>query len=321
MKAIRVHEQGSPDVMRYEDVPDPTPGPGQVLVKQSLVGVNFADIYNRSGLYKINLPYTPGGEGSGTITAIGEGVTNVKVGDLVAYGGAAGAYAELTVGSASSMIKLPPDVDPALAMACLMQGNTAYALAYAVYPIKPGDRVLIHAAAGGVGSLLVQMAKRLGAYVFATVSTDEKAAYVRELGADEVINYSTENFAEAVKKSTSGQGVQAVYDAVGVTTWEGSLDCLAPRGFMLAYGQSAGPVPPFTLDVLRSKTIFVTRPGGGSYPTDAVSLERRRTDLFDWLKAGELKVHIHGKYPLKDAAVAHRALEGRETIGKVLLVP
>ena len=321
MKAIRVHEQGGPEVLRYEDVPDPVAGPGQVLVQQSVVGVNFADIYNRSGLYANTLPYTPGGEGAGTVVALGEGVTGVQVGDVVAYNGASGAYAELAVGPAAQMIRVPDGLDPALATSIILQGNTAYALAHTVYPLKPGDRCLIHAGAGGVGSLLIQMAKRLGAYVFTTVSTEEKAAFARALGADEVINYAQDDFAAVVKESTGGQGVHVVYDSVGVTTWEGSLDCLMPRGYMLAYGQSSGPVPPFTLDAIRGKTIFVARPGGGSYPTDPAALEKRRTDLFDWLQSGELKVHIHGRYPLRDAAEAHRVLEGRQTIGKVLLVP
>lgn len=321
MKAVRFHRQGGPEVLTYEDVPDPTPGPGQVVVQQSVIGVNFMDIYNRSGLSKVNLPFTPGGEGAGTVAAVGEGVTNVKVGDVVAYTGVQNTYAERAVGPAGQMVKLPSGLDPALGASILLQGNTAYALAYSVYPLKPGDRCLIHAGAGGVGSLLIQMAKRLGAYVFTTVSSEEKAAFARELGADEVIIYTKDDFAAAVKKSTNGEGVHVVYDSVGVTTWEGSLDCLMPRGYMLAYGQSAGPVPPFTLDVLRTKTIFVTRPGGGSYPNTPEALERRRTDLFNWLQSGELKVHIHRKYPLKDAADAHRALEGRETIGKVLLVP
>lgn len=321
MKAIRVYEQGGPEVLRYEDVPDLSPGPGQVVIRQSAIGVNFADIYNRSGLYSATLPYTPGGEGAGTVAALGTGVTELKVGDLVAYTGVPSAYAEQALGDATRIIKLPPDIDPATGAAMLSQGTTAHYLSHSAYPLKAGDRCLIHAGAGGVGALLIQMAKRLGAYVFATVSTEQKAAVAREAGADDVILYTRDDFAEAVKLSTGGKGVHVVYDAVGQTTFDQSIACLMPRGYMVLYGQSSGPVPPISPAVLQRGSYFLTRPTAGPYNASEEERQWRLNDVCAWVRSGELKVRIFGTFPLQEAVAAHRALEGRETIGKVLLVP
>ena len=321
MKAVRFHETGGPEVLRYEDVDDPKPGAGQALVKLNVSGVNFMDIYNRSGLYPNPLPMTPGGEGAGVVTAIGEGVTGVKVGDRVCFTGTPAAYAEQVLTNAGRLVPIPSGVTDEMACAVILQGLTAHALADGVYHLKPGDKTVVHAGAGGVGLLLIQIAKRLGAQVFTTVSTAEKAEHAKQAGADVVINYTTEDFEEEVKKGTDGQGVQVVYDAVGKTTFQKSLACLAPTGLLALYGQSSGPVDPISPMILARGSFFLTRPGMGHYTATRETLLARANDLFSWVQSGELKVNVFNSYPLSQATEAHRALEGREVIGKLLLIP
>ena len=321
MKAVRIHQQGDPDVMRYEECPDPTPGRGEALVRLQVIGVNFIDTYQRSGLYKLGLPATIGQEGAGIVAATGDGVTEVQEGDAVVYQGVASSYADMTVVPSGALAKLPDGVDARTAAAVFTQGLTAQYLAKTTFPIKKGDRVLIHAGAGGVGLLLIQMAKRLGGYVFTTVSTDEKAQFALDAGADRVIKYTSEDFAEAVAEATGGRGVQVVYDSVGQTTFRKSMDCLVPRGYMVLFGQSSGPVEPFPPADLRVKSLFLTRPSLAHHTATREELLDRAGDVFDQVLSGDLKVHIHKTYPLADAARAHRDLEGRRTIGKLLLLP
>ena len=321
MKAVRIHQQGDPDVMRYEECPDPTPGRGEALVRLQAIGVNFIDTYQRSGLYRLGLPATIGQEGAGIVAATGDGVTEVQEGDAVVYQGVAGSYADMTVVPSGALAKLPDGVDARTAAAVFTQGLTAQYLAKTTFPIKKGDRVLIHAGAGGVGLLLIQMAKRLGGYVFTTVSTDEKAQFALDAGADHVIKYTSEDFAEAVAEATGGRGVQVVYDSVGQTTFRKSMDCLVPRGYMVLFGQSSGPVEPFPPADLRVKSLFLTRPSLAHHTATREELLDRAGDVFDQVLSGDLKVHIHKTYPLADAARAHRDLEGRRTIGKLLLLP
>jgi NADPH:quinone reductase len=321
MKAMRVHEVGGPDVLRYEEVPVPTPAPGQALVKLEAIGLNFIDCYFRSGLYKTPLPFTPGNEGAGTVTAIGEGVTAVRVGDRVSYALVMGAYAEYAAVTADRLIPVPGGVDARTAAAVTLQGMTAHYLATSTYPVKPGDCVLIHAAAGGVGLLLVQVAKMLGARVFGTVSTPQKAALAREAGADAVILYTEQDFETEVMRLTDGKGVNVVYDSVAKTTFDKSLNCLGMRGTLALFGQSSGPVPPFEPARLAKHSLFLTRPGLGQYIATREELLQRADAVFGWIQAGKLKVRISHVLPLKDAAEAHRLLEGRKTTGKVLLLP
>ena len=321
MKAIRVHELGGPEVLRYEEIPAPTHGPGQALVKIEAIGLNFIDIYFRTGLYKTALPFVPGMEAAGTVTAVAPNVTEVQVGDRVAYAPAIGAYAEYAAVAAERLVKLPKGLDERSAAAAILQGMTAHYLAFSTYPLKPGDTALVHAAAGGVGLLLVQIAKMRGARVFGTVSTREKAALAREAGADEVIQYTEQDFEAEVMRLTNGKGVNVVYDSVAKTTFDKSLNCLAPRGMLALFGQSSGPVPPVDPARLAKNAVFLTRPGLGPYTATRAELLERAGDVFGWITAGKLKVHIHATLPLKDAPEAHRLLEGRKTVGKVLLVP
>lgn len=323
MKAVRVHEHGGPEVLRYEDVPDPKPGPGQVLVDIQAIGVNFIDIYYRTGLYPSTLPTGLGEEAAGVVAAVGEGVTEVKVGDPVVYVlGRSGSYAERAVVPADRLIKLAEGLDMRSAAAVLLQGMTAHFLAHSTYPLKAGDKALIHAGAGGVGQLLIQMAKRLGAYVFTTVSTEAKAALATQAGADKVILYTKENFTQVVREATNGRGVQVVYDSVGKDTWEGSLNCLAPRGYLVLCGWASGVVPPVDPRLLQSKgSLYLTRPTLGDYTATREELRWRAGEVLNWVASGELRVHIHKTFPLAEAAAAHRELEGRLTAGKVLLVP
>jgi NADPH2:quinone reductase len=322
MHAIRVHATGGPDVLRYEDVAQPTPGPGQVLVKVEAAGVNFIDVYQRRGLYPVPLPFTPGQEAAGTVAAVGPGVTEVKPGDRVAYTGVLGAYAEYAVVPAERVVVLPEGIDARQGAAAMLQGMTAHYLACTTYPLKAGDTCLVHAAAGGVGLLLCQIAKRRGARVIATVSTREKAALAREAGADEVILYTEQDFAVEVKRLTQGAGVNVVYDSVGQTTFAKSLDCLAPRGMLVLYGQSSGPVGPFDPQLLSQKgSLFLTRPSLAHYVATRAELLARAGEVLGWVRAGTLKLRIGRELPLAQAAAAHRALEGRETTGKVLLIP
>jgi NADPH2:quinone reductase len=322
MKAIRVHEVGGPEKLRYEEVPVPEPGPGQARVKVHAIGLNFIDVYFRTGLYKAPLPFIPGMEASGVVDAVAEGVTGIEPGDRVAYAMNMGAYAEYALVNAWQLVKLPAAVDFNAGAAAMLQGMTAHYLAISTFPLRHGETALIHAAAGGVGLLLTQVAKMIGARVIGTVSTEAKAALAREAGADHVIFYEKEDFEAAVKKITEGRGVDVVYDSVGRTTFDRGLNCLRRRGMLVLYGQSSGPVPPFELNVLNGKgSLYVTRPSLGHYVGTREELEWRATDVLSWIAGGKLKMHIERTYPLKDAADAHRALEGRQTTGKVLLVP
>ncbi|RPH97486.1 MAG: quinone oxidoreductase [Zetaproteobacteria bacterium] len=321
MKAVRVHEVGGPEVLRYEDVAVPTPGPGQAVVKIEAVGLNFIDCYFRAGLYKAALPFTPGNEAAGTVTAVGSNVTAVRVGDRVSYAPVMGAYAEYAVVAADRLIPVPDGVETRLAAAVTLQGMTAHYLATSTYGLKPGDTALVHAAAGGVGLLLVQIAKLKGARVIGTVSTAEKAALAKAAGADEVILYSEQDFEAEVLRLTDGKGVEVVYDSVAKTTFDKSLNCLGVRGVLALFGQSSGPVPPFDPARLAKKAAFLTRPGLAHYTTTREDLLRRAGDVFEWVKSGRLTVRISQTLPLRDAAEAHRLLEGRKTTGKVLLLP
>ena len=322
MKAIRIHEFGGPEVLRIEDVPVPQAGPGQALIKISAIGVNYLDIYHRTGVYPLPLPLTPGTEAAGVIAALGEGVTDLVEGQRVAYAGPIGAYAEYAVVPAARLVPLPKGTSDEQAAAVLLQGMTAHYLVDGIFPVKAGDRVLIHAAAGGVGQLLVQMAKRRGAQVFGTVSTKEKAAQVRELGADEVILYTSQDFEVEVKRLTDGRGVDVVYDSVGRDTFEQSLNSLRPRGMMVLFGQSSGVVPPIDPNILQHKgSLFLTRPTLGHYTATREELLFRAGAVFDAIADGSLKLQIAQSYPLAEAAQAQRDLAGRATAGKLLLIP
>ena len=322
MKAIRVHAPGGPDALRYEDIERPTPGPGQVLVKIEAAGVNFIDIYQRTGHYKVPLPVTLGQEAAGSVSAVGPGVAAPKVGERVAYASLLGAYAEYAVVPADRVVVLPDGVSTKQGAAVLLQGMTAHYLATSTYALKPGDACLVHAAAGGVGLLLCQIAKLRGARVLGTVSTREKAALARGAGADDVILYTEQDFETEVKRLTNGAGLQVIYDSVGKTTFEKGLGCLAPRGMMVLYGQSSGPVGPFDPQVLSQKgSLFLTRPTLAHYIATRAELLGRAGEVLGWIKSGKLTVRIERELPLAQAAEAHRLLEGRKTTGKVLLIP
>lgn len=322
MKAIRVHTLGGPEVLRYEDVAEPTPKPGEAVVKIEAAGVNFIDTYHRTGIYKVALPVTLGLEAAGTVSAVGSGVDSLKVGDRVAYTSVLGSYAELNAVPADRLVALPSNVTTKVGAAIMLQGLTAHYLAFSTYPLKSGDACLVHAGAGGVGLLLTQIAKMRGARVISTVSTDEKAALSREAGADEVVLYTREDFEAEVKRITGGKGLQVVYDSVGQSTFLKSLNCLAPRGMMVLFGQSSGVVGPIDAQLLAQKgSLFLTRPTLIHYITHREELLQRSRDLLDWVGTGRLKVRTEFEFPLQKAADAHRALEGRKTTGKVLLVP
>jgi NADPH2:quinone reductase len=322
MKAVRIHQFGGPEVMQYEDVPTPSPGPGEVLVQLAAAGLNYIDIYQRTGLYPNTLPYTMGLEGSGVVAALGLEVTGFHQGDHVAYTGVPGAYAEYALVPAARLVRMPEGLDVKAGAAAMLQGMTAHYLAYTTYPLQAGDACLIHAAAGGVGLILVQMAKQCGARVFGTVSTEEKAALAREAGADAVILYTQQDFEAEVKRLTDGKGVNVVYDSVGQTTFDKSLNCLAPLGYMVLYGQASGPVPPFDAAILNAKgSLFLTRPSLFHYIADRASLEKRAGDVLGWIASGQLKLRMEYTFPLSETAQAHRSLEGRKTTGKVLLIP
>ena len=323
MKAIRIHNLGGPEVLRYEDVPDPVPAEGQAVVWIEAIGVNFIDVYHRTGLYKVpSLPFTLGQEAAGTVEAVGDGVAGIAPGDRVAYTGAMGAYAEKAVVPADRLVKLPEELSARDGAAAMLQGMTAHYLACSTYPLKAGDACLVHAGAGGVGLLLIQIAKLRGARVFATTSTEEKAALAREAGADEVILYTRQDFAAEVRRLTDGRGAQVVYDSVGRTTFEKSLDSLARRGMMVLFGQSSGPVPPFDPSILNVKgSVYLTRPSLFHYIAEREELASRAGDVLGWIRDGRLKLRIGLELPLGEAAEAHRALEGRATTGKVLLLP
>ena len=322
MKAVRVHETGGPQVMTLEEVAMPEPTAGKAIVKLSSIGVNFIDIYQRDGRYKMPLPFTPGQEAAGEVIAIGEGVEEVSVGDRVVYCSVVGSYAEYAVVDAWRLLPTPEGLADRVAAAVILQGLTVHYLTHSTYPLKPGDTCLIHAAAGGVGLLFIQIAKRLGARVIGTVSTSEKAALARSAGADEVILYTEQDFETEVRRLTDGKGLPVVYDSVGKTTFDKSLNCLAPRGYLVLFGQASGVVPPLDPQVLNAKgSLFLTRPTLNDYTLTRAELFQRAEDVLGWSAAGELDVRIGAEFALADAGEAHRQLGGRKTTGKVLLIP
>jgi NADPH2:quinone reductase len=322
MKAIQICETGGPEVLTLADLPIPRPGPGQVLIRVEAIGVNFIEIYFRKGVYKAALPLTPGSEAAGTVEEMGPGVTGFAAGDTVASTSVLGSYAEYALVPAVQLVKVPAGVSMEQAAAAMLQGMTAHYLAYSTFPLKAGNTALIHAGAGGVGLLLTQIAARLGARVITTVSTAAKAELSREAGASDVIRYTEQNFETEVKRLTGGKGVDVVYDSVGKTTFEGSLNCLRPRGLLALFGASSGPVPPFDLIQLSGKgSLFITRPTLWHYIATRAELEWRAGDVLGWAAKGELKLRTEYLYPLADAAKAQTDLESRKTTGKILLEP
>lgn len=322
MKAIRVHEFGDVNVLNDEEVPVPEPNTGEVRVRVKAIGLNFADIYQRRGWYPVQQPFSPGTEFAGTVDKVGEGVTEFKVGDRVVTASGRDAYAEYAVAQAVRVAKLADEVSFEQAAALIEQGLTAHYLAISTYPLKKGDTALVHAAAGGVGQLLVQIARKAGARVIATVSTEAKARLVRECGADEVILYSSQDFEPEVKRLTGGMGVEVVYDSVGKDTFEKSLNCLKPRGLMALYGQSSGRVEPQDPQILNRKgSLYLTRPSLGHYVQTREEFLGRANDLFQWVAEGTLKVRIDQTFPLAQAAAAQAYMEERKTLGKVLIIP
>ncbi len=329
MRAVRVHKLGGPDVLRYEEVPDLAPKPNEVLVKVEAAGVNYLDIYYRSGFHwgghhQRSLPYTPGAEAAGVVAEVGANVSEFKIGDRVAYGisNGQGSYAELAAVPSWALMKLPLSVATRIGAAVMLQGMTAHYLTNSTYPVKPNDTVLIHAAAGGTGLLLIQMGKMRGATVFGTTSTREKIYLATAAGADVVLDYTSCDFAEEVRKLTGGRGINVVYDSVGKATFEKSRDCLASLGWLIIFGQASGPVPPFDTAVLNAKgSLFLARPSLTHNVAGRADVQTRAGDLFSWIESGTLQIHIGDIFPLSAAADAHRKLQSRRTSGKVLLVP
>lgn len=320
--AIRIHETGGPDVLRFEEVEVGSPGPGQARVRQTAIGLNFIDTYHRSGLYPLPLPAIPGSEAAGVVTDVGEGVTEVKAGDRVAYAGPVGAYAEERLVVAHRLVPLPPGVDDRLAAAAMLKGMTAQYLLRKTHRVEAGETILLHSAAGGVGLIAAQWAKSLGATVIGTVSTDAKAELARGAGCDHVVVTSREDFVSRVKAITGGAGVRVVYDAVGRDTFEGSLDCLAPLGLMVSFGNASGPVPPVAPLLLAQKgSLFLTRPTLMAYTARREDLLATAADLFSVLASGAVRVRIDATWPLREAAAAHAALEARRTTGSTVLLP
>lgn len=322
MRAIQVNRVGGPEMLQVVDVPAPSPGPGQALVKIAVSGVNFIDIYFRSGLYKSDLPVTLGSEAAGTVETVGPGVSDVAPGDRVAYAMVRGSYAEYAVVPAAQLVGIPDGVTFETAAAAMLQGMTAHYLTHSTWPLQKGQTCLVHAAAGGAGRLAVQMAKMLGARVFGTVSTEEKARLARQAGADETINYATQDFEAEVKRLTGGRGVDVIYDSVGAATFLKGLNALRPRGMMALFGQSSGPVAPIDPAVLNTKgSLFLTRPTLAHYCLTREELLWRSGDVLGWIASGKLELRIERAYPLAEAAQAHRDLESRRTAGKLLLIP
>ncbi|GJD98688.1 MULTISPECIES: quinone oxidoreductase family protein [Methylobacterium] len=322
-KAIRVHEYGGPEVMRYEEVEVGAPGPGRIRVRQTAVGVNFIDIYFRSGLYKApQLPFTPGNEGAGEVVAVGEGVSGLAVGDRVAYGSASGTYAEEVVVEARMAVKVPEGIDDATAAAMMLKGLTAQYLLRRTYPVKAGDTILFHAAAGGVGLIATQWAKHLGATVIGTVGSPDKAELARQNGCDHVILYRDEDFAARVKEITDGKGCAVVYDGVGQATYPASLDCLRPFGMFVSFGNASGVISDFNLALLGQKgSLYATRPTLFTHVADRATLEAMAEDLFGVVTSGAVTIPVHSRAPLADAVQVHRDLAGRQTTGATVLLP
>ena len=321
MKAIQITEYGGPEVMHYVDLPDPSAGPDQAVVEIQSVGVNFTDIYSRMGVNPPGLPWVAGVEGAGVVKEVGTGVEHVAVGDTVAYCSHPGSYAEQAVVPAWRLVKMPEGLSAQDGAAAMLQGMTAHYLCYDTYRVKAGDRVLVHSGAGGVGLLLIQMCKALGAYVYSTVSTEAKAELARGAGADHVILYTQQDFAAEIARATDGAGLEVVYDAVGKDTFDGSVACLAPRGYMVLYGQASGAVPPVDPRVLGNGSKFLTRPGLGDYTRNREELDQRAGDVLGWVKSGALKLRVEHHFALSDAPEAHRQLAGRATTGKIILTP
>ncbi|HEY7555325.1 MAG TPA: quinone oxidoreductase [Candidatus Binatia bacterium] len=322
MRAVRVYKFGGPDVLTNDEIEVPEPKPGEARIKIEASGLNFIDIYQRTGLYPLKTPFTLGMEGAGVVDAIGEGVTEVSKGDRVAYSMVPGSYAEYAVVPAWRLAPLPPNIDAKAAATLMLQGMTAHYLTHSTFALKKGETALVHAAAGGVGLLLIQIAKNLGATIIGTAGTEAKADLAKQAGADHVILYTQADFLSEVKRLTGGRGVHVVYDSVGATTFDKSLDCLRPRGYLVLFGQSSGPVPPFDPGKLAAKgSLFLTRPSLAHYTADRDELLERAGELFNWTASGKLKLRIERTFPLADAAEAHRQLEGRKTTGKVILLP
>ena len=322
MQAIQVLETGGPEVLTAVERPVPEPKPNEAVVQIKAIGVNFIDVYFREGRYSALLPFVNGQEAAGVVTAVGAEVTNISVGDRVAYTGTLGSYAEYAAVPATRLIKIPDGVEFDDAAAVMLQGMTAHYLTHSTYKLQQGETALIHAAAGGVGLLLVQMAKKIGARVIATAGTPDKADLALGAGADECIVYSQTDFEKETQRLTDGKGVDVVYDGVGKATFDKDLNVLKPRGYLVLFGGASGAVEPFDLIKLSQKgSLYITRPTLGHYTATREELEWRATDVLGWVKNGELKLRIHGKYPLRDAAQAHRDLEGRKTTGKLLLIP
>jgi NADPH2:quinone reductase len=322
MNAIIVEKTGGPEVLHYVERPTPTPSAGEALVRVEAIGVNFIDVYHRTGLYPLPLPFIPGSEAAGVVEAIGPDVTGIAPGDRVAYAMVPGAYAEFVVVPADRLVRVPDHITTRQAAAAMLQGMTAHYLSTSTFALKRGDWALVHAAAGGVGLLLIQMAKRIGANVIGTVSTEQKAELARGAGADHVILYTTQDFELETRRITDGKGVNVAYDSVGRDTFLKSLAVLAPRGMMALYGQSSGPVAPFDPALLaRGGSLFMTRPSLAHYAATREELEWRAGDVLGWIASGELNLRIEHSYPLAQASAAHRDLEGRKTTGKVLLIP
>jgi NADPH2:quinone reductase len=321
-KAVRFHQHGGPEVLRYEDVEVGDPGPGEARIRHTAIGVNFVDTYQRSGLYPMALPMIAGNEGAGVVEAVASGVTDLAAGDRVAYTGLPGSYCEQRVVKADRLVKLPQAIGDEQAASMMLKGLTAHYLIYTTYAVKKGETVLWHAAAGGVGLIACQWLESLGVSVIGTAGSDEKCALARAHGAEHVINYSRENFVERVKSITGGTGVPVVYDGVGKSTWDGSLDCLQPRGLMVSFGNASGAVPPVNLGVLSIKgSLYVTRPTLATHIASRADLVERSSSLFDMVTSGKVKVETTERYRLADAAQAHRDLEGRKTTGSVVLLP
>ena len=322
MKAVRAHAIGGPDVLKYEEVPDSSPGPGEALIDVKSIGVNYTDVSSRKGTNPPpSLPWTPGREGAGVVAAVGEGVTEVAVGDRVAYAMHTGSYAERHVVPSWLLVRLPEGMEFATAAAAMLQGMTAHFLVFGIARLNPGDQVLVHAGAGGMGLWLVQLLKRLGVYVFTTVSTEAKAELAAGAGADRTIIYTEQDFEDEVMKATAGQGLRMIFDAVGATTFAKGLNCLGRRGYMVLYGQAGGPVSEVDTGVLRNGSLFLTRPSLGDYTSTRGELLQRADEVLGWVLSGEVKLYVGLELALSEAQEAHRQLEGRRTTGKILLTP
>jgi NADPH2:quinone reductase len=321
-KAIRIHQTGGPEVLRLEEVTLAAPAPGEARVRQTAIGVNYVDVYHRAGIYPLPLPTGVGVDAAGVVEEVGAGVTHVRAGDRVAYFSGPGSYAEARVLPADRLVKLPDGISDRTAAGGMLKGLTVQALVRRTYPVKAGETVLVHAAAGGVGTIMVQWLKALGATVIATVGSDEKARTARANGADHVVVYTREKFPERVREITGGAGVPVVYDSVGKATWEGSLDALRPFGLMVSFGNASGTVPPFDVGVLgRKGSLYLTRPTAFGYFARREDLERGAAELFELIGAGKVRVDVSRTFPLAEAAEAHRALEARATTGSLVLLP